>query len=122
MQFCETERQAEVFRLRKQGLTYKQIAERLNVDSRSVYRIMRRVKERAAKAGYSPEHDWNHPVPDGHKIKGVSTFYDDDGRPVRQWVKSQTDEKRQFEILIERLEEAHIQASRHLNQARSQGR
>ena len=107
MQFCETERQAEVFRLRQQGLTYKQIAERLNVDSRSVYRIMRRVKERAAKAGYSPEHDWNHPVPDGHKIKGVSTFYNDDGRPVRQWVKSQTDEKRQFEILIERLEEAH---------------
>jgi hypothetical protein len=107
MQFCETERQAEVFRLRQQGLTNKQIAERLNVDSRSVYRIMRRVKERAAKSGYSPEHDWNHPVPDGHKIKGVSTFYDDDGRPVRQWVKSQTDEKRQFEILLERLEEAH---------------
>lgn len=107
MQFCETERQADVFRLRQQGLTNKQIAERLNVDSRSVYRIMRRVKERAAKSGYSPEHDWNHPVPDGHKIKGVSTFYDDDGRPVRQWVKSQTDEKRQFEILLERLEEAH---------------
>jgi hypothetical protein len=107
MQFCETERQAEVFRLRHQGLTNKQIAERLKVDSRSVYRIMRRVKERAAKSGYSPEHDWNHPVPDGHKIKGVSTFYDDDGRPVRQWVKSQTDEKRQFEILLERLEEAH---------------
>ena len=107
MQFCETERQAEVFRLRQQGLTHKQIADRLNVDSRSVYRVMRRVKERAAKSGYSPEHDWNHPVPEGHKIKGVSTFYDDDGRPVRQWVKSQTDEKRQFEILIERLEEAH---------------
>ena len=107
MQFCETERQAEVFRLRQQGLTHKQIADRLNVDSRSVYRVMRRVKERAAKSGYSPEHDWNHPVPEGHKIKGVSTFYDDDGRPVRQWVKSQTDEKRQFEILLERLEEAH---------------
>jgi hypothetical protein len=107
MQFCETERQAEVFRLRQQGLTYKQIADRLEVDPRNVYRVMRRVKERAAKSGYSPEHDWNHPVPDGHKIKGVSTFYDDDGRPVRQWVKSQTDEKRQFEILIERLEEAH---------------
>ena len=108
MQFCETERQAEVFRLRQQGLTYKQIADRLEVDPRNVYRVMRRVKERAAKSGYSPEHDWNHPVPDGHKIKGVSTFYDDDGRPVRQWVKSQTDEKRQFEILIERLEEAHL--------------
>jgi len=107
MQFCETERQAQIYTLKTQGLSHREIADRLQMDLRNVYRSMRRVKERAAKAGYSPEHDWNHPVPDGHKIKGVSTFYDDDGRPVRQWVKSQTDEKRQFEILIERLEEAH---------------
>ena len=107
MQFCETERQTQIYNLKHQGLSHRQIADRLGMDLRNVYRSMRRVKERAAKSGYSPEHDWNHPVPDGHKIKGVSTFYDDDGRPVRQWVKSQTDEKRQFEILIERLEEAH---------------
>lgn len=107
MQFCETERQTQIYNLKNQGLSNRQIADRLGIDLRNVYRSMRRVKERAAKAGYSPEHDWNHPVPDGHKIKGVSTFYDDDGRPVRQWVKSQTDEKRQFEILLERLEEAH---------------
>jgi len=107
MQFCETERQTQIYNLKNQGLSHRQIADRLGMDLRNVYRSMRRVKERAAKAGYSPEHDWNHPVPDGHKIKGVSTFYDDDGRPVRQWVKSQTDEKRQFEILLERLEEAH---------------
>lgn len=107
MQFCETERQAEIYTLKHQGLNNNEIARRLGVDTRNVYRAIRRVKDRAAKAGYSPEHDWNHPVPDGHKIKGVSTFYDDGGRMVRQWVKSQTDEKRQFEILLERLEEAH---------------
>lgn len=107
MQFCETERQLEIYTLKHQGLNHREIAQRLGIDTRNLYRAMRRVKDRAAKAGYSPEHDWNHPVPDGHKIKGVSTFYDDDGRMVRQWVKSQTDEKRQFEILLERLEEAH---------------
>jgi len=100
MQFCETERQLEIYTLKHQGLNHREIAQRLGIDTRNLYRVMRRVKDRAAKAGYSPEHDWNHPVPDGHKIKGVSTFYDDDGRMVRQWVKSQTDEKRQFEILI----------------------
>jgi hypothetical protein len=36
----------------------------------------------------------------------VSTFYDENGNPVRQWVKSQTDERRQFEILVERVEAA----------------
>ena len=36
----------------------------------------------------------------------IRDSYDEAGLPVRQWVKSQTDEERQFEILVERLEAA----------------
>ena len=82
------------------------MAERMGVSRNAVKDHLVAVRMKAKVRGYSPDNDWHHPVPDGHKIKGVSTFYDEDGRPVRQWVKSQTDEKRQFEILVERLEAA----------------
>lgn len=107
LQFCSTEKQHTVMTLHlKDGLSQVQIAKKLNTTRSAVRDHIRAVKEKAANRGYSPENDWHHPVPDGHKVKGVSTFYDDDGQPVRQWVKSQVDEKRQFEILIERIEAA----------------
>jgi hypothetical protein len=43
---------------------------------------------RKVRQGYSPEHDMHHPAPDGFKVKGVSTYYNDEGQPVGQWVKT----------------------------------
>ena len=65
---------------------------------------MRRIKEKAAKQGYSPHHDQIHTVPDGQKIKGVSGYYNKDGILSAQWVKSVTDETRQLEMIMERFE------------------
>lgn len=107
MQFCHTEKQLEVVRLCKvKGLSQYEAAKELGLTRNAVKHHLETVRNKAARQGFSPDHNWLHPVPDGHKIKGVSTFYDDNGNPVRQWVKSQTDEKRQFEILVERIEEA----------------
>src|SRR6185312_2538021 len=39
------------------------------------YGLQARVKRLALK-GYSPAHDMTHTVPDGFKVKGVSTYYD----------------------------------------------
>src|SRR6185312_6701170 len=50
------------------------------------YGLQARVKRLALK-GYSPAHDMTHTVPDGFKVKGVSTYYDKDGKPAGQWVK-----------------------------------
>ena len=88
------------------GQSVYKVAKNRNIDYSNLKRANASLLRRAAAGGYSPDHDWHHPVPDGHKIKGVSTFYNEEGHPVRQWVKSQTDEQRQFEILIERLENA----------------
>ena len=52
------------------------------------------VKRKAAKAGYSPEHDMTHTVPDGFLTKGVSTYYNKEGKPSGQWVKSAIDTSR----------------------------
>ena len=106
-QFCSTQKQTDAVRLvLEDGLSQNEAAVIMNMTRSSLKEHLRAVRNKAKRQGYSPENDWLHPVPDGHKIKGVSTFYDEDGNPVRQWVKSQTDEQRQFEILIERLEAA----------------
>jgi hypothetical protein len=107
LQFCSTKKQNDAVRLvLEDGLSQNEAAVVMNMTRSSLKEHLRAVRNKAKRQGYSPENDWLHPVPDGHKIKGVSTFYDEDGNPVRQWVKSQTDEQRQFEILIERLEAA----------------
>lgn len=46
------------------------------------------VKKKAAKKGYAPEHNWTRPVPDGYVAKGVSTYYNSEGKPSGQWVKA----------------------------------
>jgi hypothetical protein len=44
-----------------------------------------------AAKGYSPAHDMTHTVPEGFRVKGVSTLYKGDGTIGAQWVKSQID-------------------------------
>ena len=89
--------------LEKYG-SIRQVAIQLNVDRRSVRKALDRLKSRAAIKGYSPDHDMVHPVPDGFKVRGVSTYYNNDGKAVGQWVKSGIDESRQEEIIREIVE------------------
>ncbi len=85
--------------LREHGSNRK-AAKALGCDPRTVER---RRKSLAAK-GYSPDHDMTRTVPDGFKVKGVSTYYDDEGRVRGQWVKSSADAERQREILLAAVE------------------
>lgn len=104
LEFCTTDLQRKIIKLKINGLRNTDIAQKACVDISNINRTIKLIEAKAKRAGYSPGHDWNNPVPDGHKIKGVSTYYNEDGKPVAQWVKSQTDEERQFEILCERIE------------------
>jgi hypothetical protein len=45
----------------------------------------------------------NHSVPDGQKVKGLSTLYDAGGNVVMEWVKTTADQQRQEEIFREAL-------------------
>ena len=56
------------------------------------------VKKKAALRGYAPENDFTRPVPDGFIAKGVSTYYDKEGKPTGQWVKASLDAARQQEL------------------------
>jgi hypothetical protein len=70
-------------------------AKYLEMDRRNVSRLVRRVEAKAAKQGYSPDHNMTNTVPDGYFIKGVSTLYGDGGEVKAQWVKSLIDPEQQ---------------------------
>lgn len=70
-----------------------------NVNRNAIRQSLNTVKKRAALQGYSPDHDMHHVVPDGFKVRGVSTYYNAEGKPSAQWVKSSADEDRRKEII-----------------------
>ena len=104
--FAESEAQAGVASLMDSGMTKREAAKKLGISERNVYRMLQRIKANAVRRGYSPEHDMTHVVPEGYKVKGVSTYYNEDGKPTGQWVKSATDEERRAQALLEAVENA----------------
>lgn len=60
------------------------------------------VKRKAARFGYAPDHDFTRPVPEGYVAKGVSTYYNAEGKPAGQWVKASLS----HQALVEAMKEA----------------
>ena len=69
------------------------------VDRKAIKYSIESVQKKAAAQGFSPDHDMTRVVPDGFKVKGVSTYYNADGKPSGQWVKSSADAERRQEII-----------------------
>jgi len=99
-----TVRQLEYLEAVEKHGSNRKAAEALGVDSSTIDKSMQALRKKAALAGYSPEHDMTRPVPDGFTLKGVSTYYDEAGKPRGQWVKSTVDQERQAAILREAYE------------------
>ena len=93
LDYCTTERQTQIITLHLEGLGYQKIGDKLGVSKWVARDIIKNLKRKAAMQGYSPEHDMVHTVPDVFKIRGVSTLYNDEGKPVNQWVKSVADKE-----------------------------
>ena len=106
--FCESDRQREVVTLRAQGVTVQSLSETFGVHKRNILMMCQRIKARAAKQGYSPEHDMIHTVPDNFSVSGTSTLYKD-GAPLMQWVKSKNDTIAMFEQSLEHFKEGLLE-------------
>lgn len=78
-------------------------AKALGVARRTLDQAIQSLKAKAASKGYAPEHSMTRTVPDGFKVRGVSTLYDKDGKQAAQWVKSSADGERQEEMLREAI-------------------
>ena len=87
LQFA-TPRQLEIIEAIRETGSMRAACKKLGMYNTAVRHSISRLKEQAARAGYSPGHDWTKPVPPTHLAKGVSTYYDADGKVRGQWVKA----------------------------------
>lgn len=90
LEFATREEAAALTALEACGGSQPHAAQALGITVSAVRNRLYHLRKRAASRGYSPEHDWTHPVPQGHRIKGNSTMYGKNG-VERQWVKSERD-------------------------------
>jgi hypothetical protein len=84
--------------------TYRDAAAALGVTSTAIRQSIAIMERNAARQGYAPEHDMTRTVPDGFQVKGVSTYYNADGKPIGQWVKSSADDLRRKQLMEEAFE------------------
>ncbi len=89
-----TPRQVEFIDLILEHKTIRNVAKHLGLNHTTIGRSISSLKTKAAKKGYSPDHDMVHTVPDPFVVKGVSTYYNKDGNPAGQWVKTTLDQQR----------------------------
>lgn len=99
-----TPRQLEFLAAIERTGSQRKAAKELSIARGTIGKAIESLKKRAAKAGYSPEHDMTHTVPDGFLVKGVSTMYNKEGGIAAQWVKSAIDRDRQEAIMREAFE------------------
>jgi hypothetical protein len=96
-----TVRQLEILEAVEERGNERAAAKALGVSRGTVSNAMAALKRKAALQGYSPSHDMTRTVPDGFKLRGVSTLYDKEGKLSAQWVKSSADDDRREQILRE---------------------
>ena len=94
-----TARQCQVIDALQEHGSQSKAAKALDINPRTLERSLQTVKRQASRRGWSPSHDMTHSVPDTHVVKGVSTFYDEDSKPIRQWVKSDLKKQSQEDAL-----------------------
>jgi hypothetical protein len=99
-----TVRQLEFLEAVEKHGSGRKAAKALGVNPRTLEKSLQALRRKAATMGYSPEHDMRHTVPDGFTVRGVSTYYDEAGKPRGQWVKSNADQARREQIIREAYE------------------
>jgi hypothetical protein len=79
--------------------TVKKAAAQLGVSRQSIERCIKLATQRAALQGYSPSHDMTRIVPPPFSLRGVSTYYNKEGKPSGQWVKSALNNEAYIELI-----------------------
>ena len=99
-----TPRQAEIIDRVNEFKGIRAAAAFMNLSKSTVQDAIHCAKRKAAKQGYSPEHDMVHVVPEPFVVRGHSTLYDADGKPRLQWLKTRLDDNKFQELLRDAIE------------------
>jgi len=97
-QFCTVRQLEQLEAIEKHG-SIRKAATALGVTKNAIDTALAGVRKKAALQGYSPTHDMTKTVPDGFKVRGVSTYYNAEGKPAGQWVKSEIDREKSLELM-----------------------
>lgn len=98
-----TVRELEVVEAWEKHGSQRLAAEKLGISKQAIDDTIKRLKKRATLRGYSPAHDMTRAAPDGYKVKGTSTLYDDTGKLRQQWVKTDVDAERREALIREAI-------------------
>jgi hypothetical protein len=104
LQFAQSQSQTEKLEAYIEHGSSRKAAEALGCHHANITRAVHTVRKYAAQRGYAPENDMTHISPEGFKVKGVSSYYNEDGKLTGQWVKTAEDKQARIDALIERLE------------------
>lgn len=96
-----TVRELEYLEAIRSTRSMRKASEKMGVCKSTITNAITALKKRAASKGFSPAHHMTRTVPDGFKVSGVSTYFNAEGVPSGQWVKSTVDQERQLEMLKE---------------------
>jgi len=77
-------------------------AKHLDIDPRGLQRAIKRMKDKAAQMGWSPDNDLIHHQ--AHNVAGVSTYYEGvEGVHSGQWVKTKVEKAKPVDRMLEAL-------------------
>jgi hypothetical protein len=94
-----TERQKEYIDAVNEYGGIRSAARSLNINHSAIVEAFSLLRRRAATSGYAPEQDMVRPVPEPFIVRGVSTYYNAEGKASGQWVKSKIDDSKLQEMM-----------------------
>lgn len=78
-------------------------ADLIGLETRVLRAHLYELRRKAASRGYAPGNDMTKATPDGYHVKGVSTYYDAEGKVKGQWVKTKADEEHHITALLDAM-------------------
>jgi len=94
-----TDRQKEYIDAVNEYGGIRSAARSLNINHSAIVEAFSLLRRRAATSGYAPEQDMVRPVPEPFIVRGVSTYYNAEGKASGQWVKSKIDDSKLQEMM-----------------------
>ena len=82
----------------------RQAAKFFGVTATVVDVAVRSLKAKAAVSGYAPNHDMVRVVPDPFVVRGISTYYNAEGKASGQWVKSRIEDTKLQEMMRQTID------------------
>ena len=106
LNYCQSDQELMYLKATEEIGSMTGAAKALKVNFGTIRQAIDRVKVRAAKMGYAPEHHLVHPTTSPYLVKGTSTLFNEEGKPKLQWVKTDLDKDKLDKLLIEFIEGA----------------